>query len=312
MFLQRPDLKRDLAALRSERSAPLRAVGDNFLFEERVSETRRAEFEGADPALGSLRALHSTHFKVSVEGLRRTHIPTTFQSINDLALYEPEIEPNQKLVRLECIDDILRGMGQNFAALERALRPSMRGDALIAQVVDQWSSFPGARPAFVAFRSELAGDLAEPDWLLRLRNRLGLGHYSPALGERKSFALMEYLVKDVIAEWSLVQKRGAVRPFAFPTVLEAPGSIHFFPSPREAESSFSIDLTNGTAARPPIRELLHVRITYKSQHLVRVGELVGPLPKVKLAAKRDAHLDELRRISTRGDFGAHMLGEVDE
>jgi hypothetical protein len=256
--------------------------------------------------------LHSAHFKVSVEGVRRTHIPTTFRAINDSALYEPEIEPNQKLVRLECIDDILKRMGRTFADLERGMRPASRDDALVAQVVDQWRSFPGARPAFVAFKSELAGDLTEPDWLPRLRNRLGLGHHSPAAGERKSFALMEYLVKDVSAEWALVQASGAARPFAVPTVLEAPGSVHFFPAPREAQSSFTLDLSDGGAARPPIRELLHVRITYKSQHLMRVGELVGPLPEIKLAAKRDAHLDELRRISGRGDFGAHMSNEVDE
>ena len=122
---------------------------------------------------------------------------------------------------------------------------------------------------------------------------------------------MEYLAKDAIEEWDRGRARGAARPFAFPTVLEAPGSVCFFPAPRDAPSSFALDLTDGPA-RPPIRELLHLRITYRLQHLARVGELVGPLPEMKLAARRDAHLGELRRLSGRGDFGAPMSGEVDD
>lgn len=312
MLLSLDNLRNDLASLRASRSAVDRALGDNFLFEERVSDARRDDFEATDPALASLGMIQAAHFRIRVQGARRAHVLATFQSINDLALHMPDIEPNQKLVRLECIDDILNRTGQNFVDLENALLSSPRDNTLIAQVADQWKSFPGARPAFVAFKSELAGDLAENDWLTRLRNRLGLGHHCPASGERKAFALMEYLVKDVLDEWSRVSPRGALRAFAFPTVLEAPGSPYFFPAPNEAGSNFTVDLTEGAAARPSIRELLHVRITYRPQHLVRVGELVGPLPEIMLAAKRDAHLDELRRISGRADFGAHMNGEVDE
>lgn len=311
MLLQRADLKSDLAVLRGARSASWRALGDNFLFEERISDARRAEFEGTGSAPTSLKVRNSDYFKVSVEGVRRSHVPSTFQSINNSALYDSDIEPNQKLVRIECIDDILRGTGRAFADLEGALAPGSRDEALIAQVVDQWRRFPGARPAYVAFKSELVDDLAQPDWLLRLRNRLGLGHYAPALGEHKAFALMEYLAKEAIDEWNVARLRGAERPFAFPTVLEAPGSVCFFPAPRETQSNFALDLADG-AAQPPIRELLHLRITYRPQHLARVGELVGPVPGIELAARRDAHLEKLRRLSGRGDFGALMSGEVDD
>lgn len=206
----------------------------------------------------------------------------------------------------------MTGAGQTFASLQKSLQPAARDEPLIAQIVDQWKTFPGARPSFVVFKSEVASDLAANDWLLQLRNRLGLGHFSPAPGERQTFALMEYLVKDVPAEWAFVQPRGAARPFAFPTVLEAPGSPHFFPAPGNANSSFTVDLTEGGPTQPPIRELLHIRITYRAEHLMRCAELVGALPQVKLAAARDAHLDELRRVSGRADFGAYMTGEVDE
>lgn len=311
MKLQRSDLLRDFAGLRASRSAPMRALGDNFEFEERVSDARREDFEGADPAL-ALRALQDAYFKARVEGGPRADVPTTFRAINDLALYEPDIEPNQKLVRLECVDKILIDIGASFATLKNALRPSSRDDALIAKVVDQRNCFRGARPAFVARKSEVTGDIGKPDWLMRLRNRLGLGHCSPLPGQRQAYALMEYFVKDVLDEWGRVRARGAVRPFAFPTVLETQGSEHFFPAPREAGSSFTVDLTNGGPILAPIRELLHLRISYQAHHLVRVGELVGPLPDIKLAAARDAHLDKMRRISGRADFGAYMTGEVNE
>jgi hypothetical protein len=309
---QRVDLLGDLLALRTSRSAPERAIGDNFEFEERVSEMRREHFEQFDPALSSLLALQHKHFRVEIQGARRSHIPTTFRAINDSALYSPEIEPNQKLIRLERIDDILLGAGLNFNSLEQALQPRARDEALLVAIADQWKAYPGARPSFVAFKSEVANDLKENSWLVRLRNRLGLGHFSPAPGERQCFALMEYLVEDVLSEWETTRRRGAERPFAFPTVMEAPGSPHFFPAPIDVASSFTVDLSDAGRAQPPIRELLHIRISYRAHHLVRVGQLIGPLPEVKLAVVRDAHLHELKRLSGRTEFGAYMTGEVDE
>ncbi len=40
-----------------------------------------------------------------------------------------------------------------------------------------WDGKRDARPAFAAFRPELADDLAAADWPHRLRDRLGLAHY---------------------------------------------------------------------------------------------------------------------------------------
>ena len=211
---------------------------------------------------------------------------------------------------IQCIDDALKKIGRNYADIEEATRPGRRDNGLITQLLDPWQLYPGARPAFIAFKSEVAADLGAPDWLLRLRNRLGLGHYAPAAGQRQAFALMEYLVKDVIAEWRPLEARGAQRPFAFPTVLESRGSPHFFPSPHEIASGFAVDL--GGPGKPSIREMLHIRITYVPDHLVKVGELVGPLDPFQLGVMRDSHLEELRRDSGRADFGAPMSAEVDE
>jgi len=310
MDLLRADLQADLAHLRSSRSAPDRAVGDNFAFEERVCDARRDAFKADGPTPNQLMTLLADHFRLRVQGALRSHIPVTFTSINDDAIYKPEIEANQKIVRVECIDGALNKIRRSFADIEQAARPGQRDNDLIAQLVDQFALYPGARPAFVAFKSEVASDLGEADWLLRLRNRLGLGHYSPMPGQRQTFALMEYLVKHVIAEWRALEARGAQGAFAFPTVLESQGSPHFFPSPRGLPSSFTVDL--GGAGKPSIREMLHVRITYMADHLVKVGELVGPLVPFQLGFVRDRHMEQLRRDSGRSDFGAPMRGEVDE
>jgi hypothetical protein len=246
-----------------------------------------------------------------VQGTRRMHVPVTFTATNQDALYLSEIEPNQKIVRVECLDDILAGIKLIYSEIAPFIEPPDRDDNLVAHLVEQFELYPGARPAFVAFKSEVKTDLAAPNWLVRLRNRMGLGHYAPAPGQRQAFGLMEYPVSDVIAEWQPLEARGAVRPFANPTVLDGKGvSPYFFPSPRNLASSFAVDLD--APGRTPIREMLHVRLTYRPHHLIRVGELVGPLPPVKLSAARDAHLAMLRNDSGRHDFGATMMGEVDE
>jgi hypothetical protein len=310
MQLSRPDLQADLARLRSSRSAPDHAVGDNFAFEERVCDARRNAFEADGPTKSELLPLLADHFRLRVQGALRSHIPVTFTAVNEDAIYKPDVEVNQKVVRLECIDDVLRKIGRSFADIEEATRPGRRDNGVITQLLDQFALYPGARPAFIAFKSEVASDLGETDWLLRLRNRLGLGHYSPMPGQRQRFALMEYLVKDVIAEWRPLEARGAQRAFAFPTVLESQGSPHFFPSPRALPSSFTVDLAG--AGQPSIREMLHIRITYMADHLVKVGELVGALAPFQLGPVRDGHLEQLRRDSGRVDFGGPMSGDVDE
>lgn len=311
MQFSRPDLRGDLVRLRASRSAPDRAVGDNFAFEERVGDARRADFENTDASISSLVGLQARYFAVAVQGSRRDHVPVTFTANNREALYPTDIEPNQKIVRLECLDDILRGARRTISELAQAMDPATRDESLVSHIVDQFALYPGARPAYVAFKSEVKADLAEADWLLRLRNRMGLGHYDPAAGQRQAFGLMEYLVKDVLSEWQPLAARGAERAFAYPTVLDGRTvSPYFFPSPHELASSFAVDL--GSPGRDTIREMLHVRITYRPHHLVRVGELVGPLPPIGLAAARDAHLAMLRNHAGRADFGAPMSGEVDE
>ena len=292
------------------RKASQHAIGDNYDFEERVGAARLAGFE-RDAAGKDLLIAHDRHVKTRVQGARREHVPVTFTLDNKTALWLSDVEPNQKIVRLECIDYQLSKILRTdpFEAVEQAIR-SPRDEVLIQHFLDTWLDFPGARPAFVAFKSEVDDELRRPDWLLRLRNRLGLGHYDPKPGQRMSFALMEYRAEDVLAEFAPARAGGAERAFAMPTVLDSRPSAFFFPSPSELPSGFAADL--GETPGPMIRELLHVRLTYRPHHLVRVGQLVGPLPPVPLATVRDRHLDTVRNHSSRPGFGNHMTGEVDD
>ena len=299
MRFSRANLEADAAQLRASGEASQHAIGDNFDFEERVGAARLAGFE-RDAAGKDLLSAHDWHVKTRVQGARREHVPVTFTLDNKTALWLSDVEPNQKIVRLECIDDQLSGISRPFEDIEEAVYS--RDEALIQHLLDEWRNFAGARPTFVAFRSEVETDLRQGDWLLRLRNRLGLGHYDPMPGQRMSFALMEYRAEDVLAEFARLRARGAERAFAMPTVLDSRPSAFFFPSPSELSSGFAADL--GETPGPMIRELLHVRLTYRPQHLVRVGQLVGPLPPVPLAKVRDRHLDTVRNDAGRPGFGS--------
>jgi hypothetical protein len=116
---------------------------------------------------------------------------------------------------------------------------------------------------------------------------------------------MEYLARDVIEGTRLD------RPFAVPTILESRGNEFFFPAPLGEGHGYAADLSPETG-RDAVREFLHVRLTYRADHMVRVGRLIGPTSVVRVGAVRDAHLRHVRARSGRDDYGAFMADEVDE
>lgn len=207
-------------------------------------------------------------------------------------------------MRLVKIDDALAVAVQpyDFHKLRDAM--DVRKPAGVAPLIRVLNNYPGARPAYVCFRAEVAGDLRETDWLWRLIARLGLGHFALAVGETSSFALLEYTVEQVFHQTTLAQ------PFAVPTVLEARNSEFFFPAPCGIGYGYTVDLDHG-ATRTAIREILHVRLQYRPEHVVRVGQLAGATPTVHLATARDTHLGRLRADTGRTDYGEMMTGQVD-
>ncbi len=53
-------------------------------------------------------------------------------------------------------------------------------------------------------------------------------------------------------------------------------------------------------------ELLHVRITYRREHIMQVGEITCAPAPLALAQLRNHHLMALRLASGRDDFGEEM------
>lgn len=304
MRFARSDYADEVVALRLERRAERRALGDNFAFEENLGSDRGADFERFVALDPGLLAAVSDYFFTSVQGSRREHTPSTFTPINAPALMSSAIEPNQKIVRIEQIDDVVSRYGLDFDAIRDACKASSPDASVVALLLRGLNAYPGARPAFACFRAEVAADLAEADWLPRLRERLGLGHFSPAAGETWHFVRMEYTAADVFSQAAMAQ------PFAVPTVLETRNSEFFFPAPAGVGFGHTVDL-NPAALRSTVREFLHVRLTYDIRHVKQVAALTGPLAAIPLAAARDSHLGRLRAASGRSEYGAMMAGDVD-
>jgi hypothetical protein len=312
MRFTRRDHTDDLARLRTDRHPPKRAIGDNFAFEENVGSDRLADFECFVATAPGLVPIAAEYFFVSVQGLRRDHLPSTFAPANASALMRADIEPTQRIVRIERLDDILSRGGTasraeidaDFARLHDAVATRPMDRSVVDPMIRALNLYPGARPSFACFKAEVAADLATTDWLPPLHGRLGLGHHALAAGEFGHFALMQYTVADVLSQANVVQ------PFAIPTVLEARNSEYFFPAPVGQGIGYAVDL-DPTAGRDWIREFLHIRLTYSPDHLARVARLTGPTPDLGLAAVRDAHLTRVRARCTRPDYGAPMSGEVD-
>lgn len=279
----------------------VRAVHDNFAFEENVGSDRQAEFERLPVPSSDLRARMQKYFERSVQGGRRGHLPSTFSPINAPALMAAAIEDNQTIVRLECVEDYFTANPPETDAdtLETSLKP-----ALTAPLVRHLDSFAGERPAFGCFKAEVKRELKDKgNWLIRLIQRLGLGHWAPPAGTRLRFALMEYSVGEVKRQAAGLT--GLAQPFAKPTVLDARNSPFFFPSPADSKEGFAADL-DPTPGQNSIREFLHIRIKYAPEHVTRIGTLHGPISHNDLKAIRNAHLTAVRERCHRADFGAEM------
>jgi hypothetical protein len=303
MRFHRQRLNDDMDRLRQAADADDRARGDNFAFEDNVGPARLAHFEATTAGMGDLAKAAMGYFRRSVEGARLDHVPSTFEDMNDPALWPSTIEGVQKIVRLERIDGILDSARVDFAALKATVESGCPDDSVVTPLLRGFEDFPGARPSFACFKAEVAVDLQRSDWLERLCQRLGLGHWALADGQTARFALMEYTVAEVFRQTRLT------RPFARPTVLECQNSEFFFPTPREVENGYAVDLDH-LAGRDSIREFLHVRIKYGIDHLKRIAERTGPTAPVDLPAARAAHLARLQaRLKTRcdrSDFGEPM------
>ena len=321
------DLPQAIGAYRASHRTVRHAVADNFDWDERLGAERRAAYaafaapDGPDPFAEH----HAAYVRTRIE--TAAALPETFAAINATA-HRTVPDEDQRIVRLEAIDWILDGEGAEglnaalladwVAALER---PGMRADAPekaearegIQFFLDIWNERRDQRPMFAAFHDEVAGDLDGAGWEIRLRDRLGLGHYHVGAGMKpRAVALMVYKVADVL--------RGRTAPerdstFAVPTALDGGHNAFFFPAPLKrpdpADSyGRTLHLEAQHACDHLVAEILHRRVDYRPNHLKRIGIIGGPIPGASLKGLRNDHLFCLQLLNDREDFGQAIPDHV--
>lgn len=300
MKFTRPELSASVTSLAGAADVDERCIGHNYLIEENVGDRRRQDVETYEPASIDIRKVVKSYFQDSIQGLSRGHLSSTFdQDANGIALLKDNIEPNQKIVRLERIDrHIEPDRGLTFSSLEEALKN--KDQHRLSALTDRYLDYSGERPAFAAFKSELEPDLKEPDWLQRIIDRLGLYHHYPFVpGTSYRFALMEYTADEVIKQ---ALSNGVSHCFALATVLECQNNPAFFPVPRNSRRGFTVDLRERSPQPPGVHEILHIRFDYSWKHVKRLEEWRGAdFPDVELA--RGRHRQVLSVETDRADFG---------
>jgi hypothetical protein len=278
-----------------------RCCADNVRFEERVSLQRQAFFEAealADPGELARKLEDYSRTYVTVDG----EPPHTF--IKDLGPDDlGDLEDTQVIIRYERISRPLGDAGLSFEDLNTAF---VDGDtATLDAFIDVWNNSGSRdwRPMFGAFKDELADVLPPADWIMLLRDRLGLAHHSCTAGA-VPIALMAYTVAEV-------KKSAAAYPsacaFTAPTVLDQGPWPFFFPAPSEICGGRTMSLNAVRDETYLLSEILHFRIPYRRRHLSALGMLSAPLPPFDLMKLRNHHLLALQIVSGRSDFGQEML-----
>jgi hypothetical protein len=230
-------------------------------------------------------------------------VPHTFDSALSPADLGP-IDDMQRIVRIEGIARPLAKHGITFDRLRQAL--TNNETAVIDGFLTTWnsSSIRDWRPSFAAFKDEVMDDLTKADWPSRLRDRLGLAHYDCAAGPIP-IALMEYSVAEVRA----APTASAVSSvFTAPTALDSSPWPFFFPAPVDLSCGRTMALYEVKDDKELLAEILHFRIAYKRQHVVRLDEIRSPPNTFDLRRLRNHHLFALHVAAGRDDYGEEIPG----
>jgi hypothetical protein len=158
------------------------------------------------------------------------------------------------------------------------------------------------RPSFAAWKDQVLDEIAAPDWPDQLRDRLGLAHYDPADGPIP-VALMQYTVRDVTIE---AGRLGLPHAFTAPTVLDTGPWPWFFPAPRELDYGRAMPLVPYGDDNALLAEMLHIRLTYRRDHIVKLGEIRRRTGAPDLKELRNHHLVALQLAADRYDFGEEI------
>lgn len=302
MRFEDPRLQGALTEWRKLRDIGDRSTADNFWFEQRVSVLRQKAFEQDKIGAAGQTSLRKAHADYWSEFVRVDDgIPHTFEPSLSPAALGP-IDESDRYVRIESLIRPLAKYDITFQRLQEAFQNNE--GAMIDAFLATWnaSSARDYRPVFAAPLDEVREDLARADWPDRLRDRLGLAHYDCADGPIP-IALMEYSVAEVRATAS---KLGVVDPFTAPTVLDSGPWPFFFPAPPELPCGRTMALYEVVDDAQLLAEVLHFRISYRREHIVRLDEIRTRTKVVDLRGLRNHHLLALHVAVGRDDYGEEI------
>ena len=175
--------------------------------------------------------------------------------------------------------------------------------ATLEDFLDQWNRARDNSPTFAAFKDQLLFEIGDAEWPHKLRDRLGLAHYSVA-GGPLDVALMEYTVEEVLTEAG--RSPDIAYPFCVPTFLDSKPSSQFFPTPKELPAGAPMALFEIWSDEQLIAEVLHSRLTYHADHIVKLGQIVTDGPMADFKSVRNNHLAVLQLAAVQDDFGEEL------
>jgi hypothetical protein len=208
---------------------------------------------------------------------------------------------------------IFRGKIDFFTSSEEKDRLSDSDEALREEFVKQWNAQrTQARPMFATFLNDVGGDLTQfvkCDWPHILRDRLGLTHWPSTAGKPLPVALICYRLDEVRQTRATATKKGAVRSFARPTVLDTEMSAAFVPAPLlpgNKSYGYTLDLAGSDVPDSFTPELLTFPIDYRPKHIKALGFITREHALQNgeaILAARNRHMQGLRQQPGCEDFG---------
>lgn len=277
------------------------AWGENFAWEERVSEPRRHGYEqrmGMLPAadVDSVHAKRWVSNEVNVKDPGKE--PSPFRPGNDSALVPV---PDEKVILVRVED--LTGWARDRKVAPGELKAAFPDGTAFAQVFDHMEQGRDRRPIFAAFEHDLArfGDW-RTRWHEKLPEILGLAHLQGSPNAPRVVALVEYPVSRVLMAPGPVPRESR---FAAPTVLDHRLNSYFFPSPspRRGPSISYGRAVNLRGAGTLVCEIIHRHIPFDIRDVKAVEIIDFELRGAAVGALRERHLAAIRALPECANFG---------
>ncbi|MBF0308890.1 MAG: hypothetical protein HQL56_05115, partial [Magnetococcales bacterium] len=244
--------------------------------------------------------------------------PWTFRKANGGNSIHRTVAPERKLIRLENGYDAATLAGHPLDDLLRAVE-EVRGNSpdkaaartWLERFCSDWNEKRDLRPVFATYLDEVDDLMERPDWADAIRDRLGMAHLQPCLNpatgalEPTPVLLLQYRVEETRLSGERASR------LMMPTVLDGELNPCFFPAPIPGAKALEDEGFGGRTVNLSLvstqndysygMELLHPKMKYKVEHLIRTG-VVSRAPGLSLEQARQWHLPMLRVFRDRDDF----------